>query len=110
MEHAKQTLKQSCDSQVYNTFPVLRFSYMFLLPLSHTLPLDHRIFVCPLQLLPFSLDYNFPISFRLSNFMFSIFLFICSGLLDSYVFDFDFHIFDFEFEILDLEFEIINFE
>ena len=35
------------------------------------LPLDHRIFVCSLRLLPFPLDYNFLISSRLSNFMFS---------------------------------------
>ena len=36
--------------------------------------------------------------------------FICFGLLDSYVFDFDFYIFDFEFEIFDFEFEIFDFE
>ena len=82
-----------------------------------TLPLDHRIFVCPLRLLPFPLDYNFRISSRLSIFMFSTSIhmfwtsrFICFRLLDSYVFDFDFYIFDFEFEIFDFEFEIFDFD
>ena len=76
-----------------------------------------RLHLCPLRLLPFPLDYNFRISSRLSNFMFSTSIhtfwtsrFICFGLLDSYVLDFDFYIFDFEFKIFDCEFKILDFD
>ena len=51
--------------------------------------------------------FAFPLDFRISCFRLR---FIRFGLLDSYVFDFDFYIFDFEFEIFAFEFEIFDFD
>ena len=107
-----QHLDKHSNSRIIPGFTT-HFGLVFLISTSSRLIIPRFLstieFVCPLRLLPCPLDYNFPISSRPSNFMFSSSIhmfwtsrFICFQLRFLYIpIEFELEIFDFEFEILD---------